>query len=310
MTEGFDPAAMLKTLLSSRNRLKFFPFVYIPEAYILELCSVVTNQLLAEDSILSVSPPLAIIGDTHGQFTDTVRILETCGDPSANCYLFLGDYVDRGTQSIENMVMLLTLKVLYPTTVFLLRGNHETEDISTVYGLRDECIRRYNFSLYSSFLRVFDAMPFGAIVAQKIFCVHGGISKQEFDINLLGAIQRPLDLTIASPVTDLLWSDPDPNSDGFHESARGVSETFGKKQARAFLKTNNLELIVRSHEFCSEGFSFPFGPDGEVVTVFSAANYCGTKNSSAVMIVGEDLIVHFKVFQVLENDKTETAIPA
>lgn len=300
---------MLNTLLASRNRLKFFPFVYIPEIYILELCAVVSEQLLAEESIISIPPPLAIIGDTHGQFTDTIRILETCGDPSANCYLFLGDYVDRGTQSIENMVLLLTLKVLYPTTIFLLRGNHETEDISTVYGLRDECIRRYNFSLYSSFLRVFDGMPFGAIVGQKMFCVHGGISKQEFDIGVLGAIPRPLDLAIPSPVTDLLWSDPDPHTDGFHESARGVSETFGKKQARAFLKKNHLEWIVRSHEFCPDGIAFPFGKDGGVITVFSAANYCRTGNSSAVMIVDGDLVVHFRVFQVVEEAKEVTENP-
>jgi serine/threonine-protein phosphatase PP1 catalytic subunit len=301
MASSFDPGGMLKTLLSARNRLKYFPFVYIPESYIVELCSIVADRFLAEDSILTIAPPLTISGDTHGQFTDTLRILETCGDPATHSHLFLGDYVDRGTQSIENVVLLLTLKVLYPTTFFLLRGNHETEDISTVYGLRDECVRRYSFSLYGSFMRVFDAMPFAAIVAGKIFCVHGGISKEESDIGALASIQRPLDLTINCPVTDLLWSDPDPQSDGFHESARGVSETYGRKQALAFLKKNHLELIVRSHEFCAEGIAFPFGRTGGVVTIFSASNYCGTKNSSAVMSVSEDLLVHFTVFQVEEG---------
>jgi serine/threonine-protein phosphatase PP1 catalytic subunit len=300
MADSLDPAAMLRTLLAARNRLRYFPFVYIPEAYILELCAVAAERLLAEPSILAIAPPLTISGDTHGQFADTLRILETCGDPATHCHLFLGDYVDRGTQSIENMVLLLTLKVLYPATVFLLRGNHETEDISTVYGLRDECLRRYNFSLYRSFIRVFDAMPFAAIVAGRIFCVHGGISKEESDIAVLAAIQRPLDLTLNCSVTDLLWSDPDPQSDGFHESARGVSETYGKRQALAFLKKNHLDLIVRSHEFCAEGMVFPFGRGGGVITIFSASNYCGTKNSSAVMSVSEDLLIHFRVFQVEE----------
>jgi hypothetical protein len=143
---------MLKTFLASRNRLKYFPFVHVPEPYMLELCDVVTGLLLSEDSILSIDPPLTICGDTHGQFTDTLRIIETCGDPESNCYLFLGDYVDRGTQSIENVVLLLTLKVFFPGQVFLLRGNHETEEISTVYGLLHECMKRYNFSLYGSFL--------------------------------------------------------------------------------------------------------------------------------------------------------------
>jgi serine/threonine-protein phosphatase PP1 catalytic subunit len=301
MSNSFDPSGVLKLLLSARNRLKYFPFIYIPESYIIQLCCLVSEQLLSEDSVLSLSPPLTIVGDTHGQFTDTLRILETCGDPSENCYLFLGDYVDRGTQSIENMVLLLTLKFLYPKKMFLLRGNHETEDISTVYGLRDECIRRYDFGLYAAFLQVFDAMPFAAVVAGRIFCVHGGISKHEMDVTALAAIPRPLDLSLPTPVTDLLWSDPDPQTHGFSDSPRGVSEMFGKKPTRAFLKKNHLELIVRSHEFCADGILLPFGRDGGVVTVFSAANYCGTRNSSAVMMVNEDLLVHFRVYHVNEE---------
>lgn len=139
-SSSFDPEAVLKTLLASRGRLKYFPFVYIPEDYIKELCERVGAVFLAEPSVLKLDPPLTICGDTHGQFTDTLRIFEVGGHVGVDGtrYLFMGDYVDRGSQSIENMVLLLTLKILYPTSIFLLRGNHETEEISTVYGMRDE----------------------------------------------------------------------------------------------------------------------------------------------------------------------------
>ena len=297
----FDPQAMLKTLLGSRDRLKYFPFVFIPEDYIKELCERVSAVFLAEPSVHQLPPPLTICGDTHGQFTDTLRIFEVAGDPCSgeHRYLFMGDYVDRGSQSIENMVLLLTLKLLYPQNVYLLRGNHETEEISTVYGMRDECVKRYSFGLYRWFLNVFETMPIAAIVGGSIFCVHGGISKEpNFNVEELMKVERPLDLNTSEMVTDILWSDPSDDVKEYAPSHRGVSVLFGKVKAQEFLEKNGLHMIVRSHEFCPDGLALPFGKDGGVVTVFSASNYCGTMNSSAVMMVNENLLVHFKVFQV------------
>lgn len=295
---NFDPQAALKVFLDSKNRLKYFPFIYIPISYIEELCKTVTDIFLSEESVVSLSPPLTVCGDTHGQFTDTIRIFDVVGSLPENQYLFLGDYVDRGSQSVENIVFLLTLKVLYPNRIFLLRGNHETEEISTVYGLRDECIKRYGFGLYSTFLKVFEAMPFAAIVAGQIFCVHGGICSEKCDIETLKAVKRPLDLNDSKIITDLLWSDPNDDVRGFQPSPRGVSFLFGKDEAQNFMKLNNLSLIIRSHEFCSEGTAFPFGKDGGVITVFSASNYCSTMNSSAVLKIDENLLLHFVMFQI------------
>lgn len=293
-----DPSQMLQIFISSKSRLQYFPFIYIPQQYIEDLCKSVTEIFLAEESILSLAPPITVCGDTHGQFTDTIRIFDVVGNLPDQQYLFLGDYVDRGSQSIENIIFLLTLKVLYPDRIFLLRGNHETEEISTVYGLRDECIKRYGFGIYSMLLTVFEAMPFSALIADKIFCVHGGISSGKCDIETLKAVKRPLDLNTSTVITDLLWSDPNDEVQGFQSSPRGVSNLFGQNEAEKFLKANNLSMIIRSHEFCSEGTAFPFGKDGGVITVFSASNYCGTMNSSAVLRIDEHLLLHFVMFQI------------
>ncbi|OHT00770.1 Ser/Thr protein phosphatase [Tritrichomonas foetus] len=298
----FDPNAMLQVFLGSKSRLKYFPFIYIPESYIRVLCQTVTELFLTEDSVLNLAPPLTVCGDTHGQFTDTLRIFDVVGGLPDKRYLFLGDYVDRGSQSVENIVFLLTLKLVYPDKIYLLRGNHETEEISTVYGLRDECIKRYGFGIYSLFLTVFESMPFAAIIANKIFCVHGGISSEKCDIGLLKQVKRPLDLNSSTVITDLLWSDPNDDIQGFQPSPRGVSYLFGRQEAQKFLKENNLSLIIRSHEFCPEGTALPFGKDGGVITVFSASNYCGTMNSSAVLNIDENLLLHFVMFQITQTD--------
>lgn len=304
--EGYDPPSVLALLTASKGYIKYFPYTYIPESYIRHLCSLLTDTFLAEESVLSLEPPINVCGDTHGQFTDTIRIFDVVGQPDQNQYLFMGDYVDRGSQSIENMVYLLTLKYMYPNNIFLLRGNHETEEISTVYGLRDECLKRYSFGLYSVFIALFETMPFAAVIGDSIFCVHGGISPEKFTLDTLRAVKRPLDLNSSTVVTDLLWSDPNQRDDGdsgFTPSSRGVSFLFGKKEAKAFLDSNNLSMLIRSHEFCPDGVCLPFGGRGGVATVFSASNYCGTLNSSAVLSIDQNLLLHFTVFQITQEDE-------
>ena len=297
----FDPKGVLQILINSHDRLKYFPHVYIPESYIIQLIDFCMEIFLNEDSILTLNAPITVCGDTHGQFTDTLRIFDISGDPNTKPYLFLGDYVDRGAQSIENIVLLLTLKYLNPKTFYMIRGNHETEEISTVYGFRDECVRRYSFALYAKFMRLFDAMPFAAIISKTIFCVHGGIPAENVTVKELAEIKRPLEITDTTPVLDLLWSDPGLD-DGFIPSPRGVSFIFGPDQAMRFLKKNNLSLIVRSHEFCQEGVALPFGKYGGFITVFSASNYCRTMNTSAILHIRKDLRLHFSLFTPQAHD--------
>lgn len=299
--DGFDPESVLRALVESKVRAKYFPYVHIAEEYIRALCVAATAIFLEERSVLELDADIAVCGDTHGGFADTLRIFDVVGSPAEKRYLFLGDYVDRGAQSIENIVFLLTLKVLYPKNLYMLRGNHETEEISTFYGLRDECIRRYGHDLYPFFIRLFEAMPFAAVIKNSIFCVHGGICNEACSVKDLAEIKRPLDVNESQDVTDLLWSDPSDEVDGFVPSPRGVSFLFGKKELDKFLKNNDLSMIIRSHEFCPDGHAFPFGKNGNIITVFSASNYCGSMNSSGIVLISENLLLHFILFEADED---------
>lgn len=297
----FNPEQVLCNLIQCRKRIKYFPYVHIEESYICKLCEAASAIFLKEKSVLELDANITVCGDTHGEFIDTLRIFDVVGLPPEKRFLFLGDYVDRGSQSIENIVLLLTLKVLYPNNIFMLRGNHETEEISTVYGLRYECIKRYGYKLYPIFIKLFETMPFAAVVKNSIFCVHGGICNESCSVKDLSETKRPLDINNSPNVTDILWSDPSDEVKGFVPSPRGVSYLFGKKEVDKFLKKNNLSMIIRSHEYCPDGYAFPFGKNGNIITVFSASNYCGTMNSSAIVSINENLLLHFILFEANEN---------
>ena len=134
------------------------------------------------------------LGDIHGQYTDLLRLFEYGGFPPESNYLFLGDYVDRGKQSLETICLLLAYKIKYPENFFLLRGNHECASINRIYGFYDECKRRYNIKLWKTFTDCFNCLPVAAIIDEKIFCCHGGLSPDLQTMEQIRRIMRPTDV--------------------------------------------------------------------------------------------------------------------
>ncbi|KAI8881688.1 serine/threonine-protein phosphatase PP-Z [Backusella circina FSU 941] len=258
------------------------------------ICRAAMDIFLSQPSLLELSPPVKVVGDTHGQYTDLIRLFEMGGFPPTSNYLFLGDYVDRGKQSLENMLLLLCYKIKFPENFFLLRGNHECANVTKVYGFYDECKRRLSPKMWRTFVDVFNTLPIAALVAGKIFCVHGGLSPSLHNMDEIRNIQRPTDVPDYGLLNDLLWSDPAEIDNDWEDNERGVSYVFGKKVINEFLAKFDLDLVCRAHMVVEDGYEF-FN-DRSLVTVFSAPNYCGEfDNFGAIMSVNEELLCSFEL---------------
>ena len=266
-----------------------------------------SSQIIKEQKMLvELEAPLHVCGDIHGQYYDLLRIFEHCGYPGEYPgdynYLFLGDYVDRGKQSLETVCLLLCYKIKYPTKVTLLRGNHESSVTNRIYGFYDECKRRYNVRIWRSFTDLFNFLPVAALIDEKILCMHGGLSPELKNLQNIENISRPTDIPDSGLLCDLLWSDPDKEVLEYDENDRGVSVIFGEKVVEDFNKKNDLDLIIRAHQVVDDGYEF--FAKRQLITIFSAPNYCGEfDNSAGIMIIDESLTCSLKVLRPVENLK-------
>jgi len=260
-------------------------------------------KIIKEQKMLvELEAPLHVCGDIHGQYYDLLRIFEHCGYPGEYNYLFLGDYVDRGKQSLETVCLLLCYKIKFPDKVTLLRGNHESSVTNRIYGFYDECKRRYNVRIWRSFTDLFNWLPVAAIIDEKILCMHGGLSPELKNIQSIQEISRPTDIPDTGLLCDLLWSDPDKDVLEYDENDRGVSVIFGEKIVQDFNKKNDLDLIIRAHQVVDDGYEF--FAQRQLITIFSAPNYCGEfDNSAGIMIIDESLTCSLKVLRPVENLK-------
>jgi serine/threonine-protein phosphatase PP1 catalytic subunit len=264
---------------------------------------------IKEHITVPVPAPVTICGDIHGQFYDLMRLFAMGGFPPDTNYLFLGDYVDRGMQSIETIMLLLAYKCLYPDKIFLLRGNHEASSINKMYGFYDECKRRFSIKLWKVFSDCFNCMPVAGLIDKKIMCMHGGLSPDMKKISDLDKIFRPIEVPDTGMLCDLVWSDPDKNAKGWIRNERGVSFAFGKSVLKTFLKKNKLDLIVRAHQVVEDGYEF-FG-NRKLVTIFSAPNYCGEfDNNGGMMTVNKDLMCSFKILKAKSKQEMKRILKA
>ncbi|KAI0936392.1 serine/threonine protein phosphatase Pzh1 [Taiwanofungus camphoratus] len=291
---------MIQRLLDVGYTGKVSKSLCLKNAEIVAICLAAREVFLSQPTLIELSPPVKIVGDVHGQYSDLIRLFEMCGFPPAANYLFLGDYVDRGKQSLETILLLLCYKIKYPENFFLLRGNHECANVTRVYGFYDECKRRCNIKTWKTFIDVFNSLPIAAIVASKIFCVHGGLSPSLHSMDDIKRIQRPTDVPDYGLLNDLLWSDPSDTAADWEDNERGVSYCFGKSIINDFLVRYDMDLICRAHMVVEDGYEF--WNDRTLVTVFSAPNYCGEfDNYGACMSVSEELLCAFELLKPLDG---------
>ncbi|KAG8838321.1 3',5'-cyclic-nucleotide phosphodiesterase (PDEase) (3':5'-CNP), partial [Serendipita sp. 411] len=269
----------------------------------------VTEIFTQESNVLRLPAPITICGDIHGQYYDLVQFMTSAfgGNPMKTNYLFLGDYVDRGSFSVECLLWLFALKIVNPTSINLLRGNHESKHLTNYFTFRLECTRKYSGRIYDAFLETFRTMPLAAIVDNKFFCVHGGIGPDLHMISDIEKINRFVEVPTKGVMCDLLWADPaPPGSDQLpgrplflHNSVRGCSHYYTYDAVCKFLDDNNLLTMIRAHEVQEEGYSIQKYTTKEwpsVITIFSAPNYVDAYGNKGAVMCWDGSEMAFKWF--------------
>ena len=273
----------------------------LSESQIRTMCDRAKDILIDESNVAIVSAPVTVCGDIHGQFYDLIELFRIGGNVPDTNYLFMGDYVDRGYHSVETVSLIVALKIRYPHRITILRGNHESRQITQVYGFYDECLKKYgNAHVWKYFTDLFDYLPPTALVENELFCLHGGLSPSIDTLDHIRNIDRFQEIPSEGPMCDLMWSDPDSRK-GWGVSPRGAGYTFGQQITDAFNFSNKLTLISRAHQLIMNGYEW--NHDKNVVTVFSAPNYCyRCGNHASIMQLDENLNYTFLKFEAAPRD--------
>jgi serine/threonine-protein phosphatase 6 catalytic subunit len=274
---------------------------YLPENELKNLCDVVLEYLVEESSVHPVFTPVTVCGDIHGQYYDLQELFRTGGYPPDTNYIFMGDFVDRGHYSLETLTQLLLFKAKYPEKITLLRGNHESRQITQVYGFYDECMTKYgNANPWKYCCKLFDYMTIAAIIDDSILCVHGGLSPEIKTIDQIRLIERNQEIPNKGAFCDLVWSDPE-EVDSWAVSPRGAGWLFGAKVVNEFCEINDLTLICRAHQLVQEGIKYWF--DEKLVTVWSAPNYCYRCGNVAAILSFPDVNTReAKIFKAVPDE--------
>lgn len=249
------------------------------------------TSLRSEPNVLEINTKCYIFGDIHGQFYDLVSLLNLF-DLKTQTLLFLGDYVDRGQFSVETYLYLMLLKAHYPKNLYILRGNHESEKMTSYFTFKAECLSKYNISVYDRFVRSFKMLPIAAVVQGKAFCAHGGISPHIKHVSEINTIDRFREIVYSGLFCDVFWSDPHEHYDlGMgasweYNDRRRCSVKFTYENVKRFLDNNNLSMVIRAHEVQETGCRLMKSYRGHpsVVTVFSAPSYCDAYQNDGAYI--------------------------
>lgn len=285
----------------------FFNEGRLDEDHAIRIIRQASKLFSSEANLLDVPAPVTICGDVHGQYYDLMKLFEVGGNPAETSYLFLGDYVDRGSFSIECLIYLYSLKLTYPKTFWMLRGNHECKHLTEYFTFKSECLHKYSPDLYEACLQSFNTLPLAAIMNKQFFCVHGGLSPELKTLDDLTNLDRFREPPTKGLMCDLLWADPVEDYDEdtldltfIRNTVRGCSYAFTYKASCQFLERNNLLSIIRAHEAQDDGYrmykrtktmGFP-----SLLTMFSAPNYLDTYNNKAAVLKYEDNVMNIRQF--------------
>lgn len=291
--------AFLKQHLYREGRLTEEQALYIIEEG--------TKILRQEPNLLEMDAPITVCGDIHGQYYDLMKLFEVGGDPAETRYLFLGDYVDRGYFSVDCVLYLWSLKIWFPNTIWLLRGNHECRHLTDYFTFKLECKHKYSEKIYEACMDSFCALPLAAVMNKQFLCIHGGLSPELHTLEDFKQIDRFREPPTHGLMCDLLWADPleefgqEKTSEYFiHNHVRGCSYFFSYPAACNFLEKNNLLSIIRAHEAQDAGYrmyrktrttGFP-----SVMTIFSAPNYLDVYNNKAAVLKYENNVMNIRQF--------------
>ncbi|CAB0031866.1 unnamed protein product [Trichogramma brassicae] len=254
------------------------------------------------DITIGDTDKFTVCGDIHGQYYDLINIFEKNGLPSeTNPYLFNGDFVDRGSFSVECVFTLFGFKLLYPNHFFMSRGNHESITMNQIYGFEGEVKAKYTAQMADLFTEVYNWLPLAHCLNNRVMVTHGGLfSRDDVTLDEIRKIDRNRQPPEDGLMCELLWSDPQPQ-DGRAPSKRGIGVQFGPDVTSKFLELNNLEYLVRSHEVKQNGYEIAH--DGKCITVFSAPNYCDQIGNKGAFITlnGKDMIPNFTVYEAVPH---------
>jgi serine/threonine-protein phosphatase 2B catalytic subunit len=268
---------------------------------LLDIIKKASSLFEAEPNLLKLSDPITVVGDIHGQYFDLVKLFEVGGQPGDVQYIFLGDYVDRGSFSIEVVAMLYAIKIKHPKRVRMLRGNHECRQMTSFFNFREECEYKHNIEVYNAVMDSFDTLPLAATINGKFLCVHGGLSPELPNLKAINGVNRFQEPPREGLLCDLIWSDPLEVPEGqekqkgkkgtppfIHNEVRGCSYFYSFDGAAKFLQKNSLLSIIRAHEAQLEGYKMhktnPSTGFPSVITIFSAPNYCDCYNNKAAIL--------------------------
>ena len=271
----------------------------IPEDDVIEIILKAREIFRSQPMLVELDPPMTVLGDTHGDLQTLVQIIDTAGDPNKTNYLFCGDYVDRGRYGFEVTILLFCFKILRPKNFFLLRGNHESTELHRAYGFQPEVLRKQSMRIYKLIVSAFNFLPVAALVADQIFCCHGGISFNMESMKDILDIPRPTDIPNSGLLHDLTWNDPIHDIDGWAiNKGRGdpYGYTFGKKALREWMAKHGVTLVIRAHQVVQDGYLF--FDNKRLITVFSAPNYGGNFDNRAGMVkISKDLTLSVKTLE-------------